>query len=160
VVSFDGFAEAPFGPLGEHMAQVKDCVGLVQPMFACVRDQDFDKLKEISSQVFKSEHKADVIKDEIRRSMPRMFSLPIYRGDLLSYLKLQDDMADAVEDVAVVLTIKNLALPAADDQESGPAGGLGRRCERLCQARVGRVRVSLQMHRSTRGSEGTRLPRP
>jgi len=113
VVSFDGFAEAPFGPLGEHMAQVKDCVGLVQPMFACVRDQDFDKLKEISSQVFKSEHKADVIKDEIRRSMPRMFSLPIYRGDLLSYLKLQDDMADAVEDVAVVLTIKNLALPAA-----------------------------------------------
>ena len=113
MVSFDGFAEAPFGPLGEHMAQVKQCVTLVEPMFECVRDRKYEELKELSSQVFKREHKADVIKDEIRRSMPRMFSLPIYRGDLLSYLKLQDDMADAVEDIAVVLMIKHLALPAA-----------------------------------------------
>ncbi len=54
-----------------------------------------------------------MIKDDIRQTIPKRFFLPVYRGDLLGYVKLQDDMADSVEDVAVLLTIKNLALPAA-----------------------------------------------
>jgi predicted phosphate transport protein (TIGR00153 family) len=112
VVSFERFAEAPFGPLSEHMAQVKECVALVEPIFTCVCEQDFERLKDLSEQVFKAEHKADVIKNEIRQAIPTTFALPVYRGDLLGYLKLQDDMADAVEDVAVVLMIKRLVLPA------------------------------------------------
>lgn len=109
--TFDRFEEAPFGPLGEHMARVKECVALVEPMFHCVRDGDFEKLTQLADQVFKTEHKADIIKEEIRLAIPRLFDLPIYRGDLLAHLKLQDDMADEVEDVAVVLTIKKLSMP-------------------------------------------------
>ncbi len=110
---FDRFQESPFGPLNEHMRQVKECVGLVRPMFELVRDKDFDGLRALTMQVFKTEHEADKIKTEIRRRIPRSFYLPIYRGDLLAYLKLQDDMADAVEDVAVLLTLKKLAMPAS-----------------------------------------------
>jgi len=108
---FDRFEESPFGPLGEHMREVKQCVALVEPMFQRVRERDFEGLRTITQQVFKIEHQADQIKHEIRRRIPKSFYLPIYRGDLLAYLKLQDDMADSVEDLAVLLTIKNLEMP-------------------------------------------------
>jgi uncharacterized protein len=110
---FDRFEESPFGPLGEHMREVKECVALVEPMFRRVQARDFEGLRAITQQVFKLEHQADQIKNEIRRRIPKSFYLPIYRGDLLAYLKLQDDMADSVEDVGVLLTIKNLEMPEA-----------------------------------------------
>jgi len=80
-------------------------------MFEAVRDQRYDDLQELAKKIFKVEHEADIIKDDIRRTIPKRFFLPVYRGDLLGYVKLQDDMADSVEDLAVLLTIKNLELP-------------------------------------------------
>ena len=109
----DLFKESPFEPLRYHMKTVWECVGFVRPMFEAVRDTKYDDLQEIARKVFKTEHEADIIKDDIRRTIPKRFFLPVYRGDLLGYLKLQDDMADAVEDLAVLLTIKHLILPAA-----------------------------------------------
>jgi predicted phosphate transport protein (TIGR00153 family) len=95
------------------MEKVKECVALVEPMFQSLRDHEYEKLKEIANQVFKAEHDADIIKDEIRQAIPRAFSLPLLRGDLLAYLKLQDDMADAVEDLAVLVTLKQLPMHEA-----------------------------------------------
>lgn len=108
----DLFRESPFEPLRYHMKTVMECVSLLRPMFDAVRDKQFDQLKALAEKTFKVEHEADIIKDDIRQTIPKRFFLPVYRGDLLGYVKLQDDMADAVEDIAVLLTIKNLALPA------------------------------------------------
>jgi predicted phosphate transport protein (TIGR00153 family) len=108
---FDWNEESPFEPLGRHMDQVRACVDLVLPIFECVRRQDYDELKRLSEQVFKAEHEADKIKDEIRRTIPKAFSLPVYRGDLLAYLHIQDDIADSVEDLAFQLMIKKLRMP-------------------------------------------------
>lgn len=108
----DMFRNSPFQPMHEHMVKVMACVGLVRPMFEAVRGNDRDKLEALAKDVFKTEHDADIVKDEIRQTIPHTFYLPVYRGDLLGHLKLQDDMADAVEDVAVLLTVKPLVLPA------------------------------------------------
>lgn len=105
------FCESPFEPLRYHMKTVMECVAYVQPMFEAVRDKRYDALRELVNKVFKTEHLADIIKDDIRQTIPKRFFLPVYRGDLLGYLKLQDDMADSIEDIAVLLTIKNIALP-------------------------------------------------
>ncbi len=105
------FRESPFEPLRFHMKTVMECVEFVTPMFEAVRDARYDTLQKLAEKVFKVEHQADIIKDDIRRTIPKRFFLPVYRGDLLGYLKLQDDMADSVEDIAVLLTLKNLALP-------------------------------------------------
>jgi len=64
-----------------------------------------------AQQISEKEHEADVIKDDIRKTIPKRFFLPVYRGDLLAYLKQQDDMADSAEDVAVLLNMKSLLLP-------------------------------------------------
>lgn len=108
---FDRFQHSPFERLSQHMAKVKECVALIAPMFDCVKSQDYEELPRLTERVFKTEHEADIIKNDIRRDLPMIFSLPVYRGDLLAFLKLQDDIADSVEDVAVLLTIKNLPLP-------------------------------------------------
>ena len=106
------FQKSPFEPMRHHMAAVMECVVLVKPMFEACMESDPGRLKEIAERVFKVEHEADQIKDEIRQVIPTRFVLPVYRGDLLGYLKLQDDMADAVEDVAALLTLKNLTIPS------------------------------------------------
>ena len=105
------FRQSPFEPLRLHMDKVMECVSYVKPMFERARDQDYDGLDKLVRTVFKQEHKADIIKDEIRQTIPKSFFLPVYRGDLLGYLALQDDMADSVEDVGVLLTIKRLVMP-------------------------------------------------
>ena len=107
----DLFRASPFEPLRFHMKTVMECVGFVTPMFEAVRDRNYDALKALAERVYKVEHQADIIKDDIRQTIPKRFFLPVYRGDLLGYLKLQDDMADSVEDIAVLLTLKNLDLP-------------------------------------------------
>lgn len=105
------FQHSPFEPLLHHLKIVRQCVTLVRPMFEAVRDENDGELDELVKRVFKTEHEADTIKDEIRQVIPRTFFLPVYRGDLLGYLKLQDDMADSVEDIAILLTIKKLRMP-------------------------------------------------
>lgn len=107
----DLFQDSPFEPLRYHMKSVMECVDFVRPMFEAARDGKFDELSELAKKVFKAEHTADLIKDDIRSTVPKRFFLPVYRGDLLGYVKLQDDMADSVEDLAVLLTIKRLLLP-------------------------------------------------
>jgi predicted phosphate transport protein (TIGR00153 family) len=95
------------------MEHVRTCVNLVSPMFECVRRGEHDRLKRLAEEVFKAEHEADKVKAEIRRTIPKAFSLPVYRGDLLAFLHVQDELADVAEDLAVQLTIKKLALPEA-----------------------------------------------
>jgi len=107
----DLFRESPFEPLRYHMKTVMECVSLVRPMFEALRDGQHDELQTLAKKIFKVEHEADIIKDDIRQMIPKRFFLPVYRGDLLGYLKLQDDMADAVEDIAVLMTLKKLELP-------------------------------------------------
>jgi len=110
----DGFSwrkQSPFEPLASHMEHVRRCVDLVGPMFECIRSGDHEKLQEFADAVFKAEHEADKIKAEIRQTIPKIFSLPVFRGDLLALLHVQDDLADTAEDLAVQLTIKKLEMP-------------------------------------------------
>lgn len=103
--------QSPFGPLAEHMRLVRKCVDLVMPMFERVRAREYEKLQQLAGEVFKAEYEADKIKTRIRQTIPNAFALPVYRGDLLAFVHVQDEMADSAEDLAVQLTIKKLELP-------------------------------------------------
>ena len=128
------FRHSPFEPLREHMDKVMECVGYLRPMLEATRDGDHEKLEKLTKDVFRVEHEADIIKDEIRQTIPKTFFLPVYRGDLLGYLALQDDMADAVEDVAVLLTIKKLTLPSAlVDETTGYVSDVLACCEKVSE---------------------------
>lgn len=108
----DLFRKSPFGPLHEHMAKVRECIVLMKPLFEAVfGGADDAEIERIVKKISKTEHQADIIKNEIRQSLPSSIFLPVNREDLLAYLKVQDDIADSIEDVSVILTLKRPKVP-------------------------------------------------
>ncbi len=110
---FSMFAKSPFKPLVSHIDLVQECVNQIIPLFEFLQARDYQKVEETSKRIEKFEHKADKIKDDIRSHLPQSIFLPVDKRDFMRLLSAQDDIADAVEDLAVLLRIKNLEIPGA-----------------------------------------------
>lgn len=104
------FGRSPFAPLKSHMHQVSECVHLLKKLFEAIEGKDYAKAEQISERICLQEHAADLIKNDIRNHLPKSLFLPIDRGHLLEILFLQDEIADAAEDVAVLTMLKVLEI--------------------------------------------------
>lgn len=104
------FGTSPFKPLLEHAKKVNECVGLIRPLMKALTDQDYKQIRALQDKVSKLEYEADGIKHTIRENVPRRYFLPVDRSDLTRYLRMQDSIADAVEDFAVILIIRNTKI--------------------------------------------------
>ena len=105
------FSKSPFKPLGSHMDKVRACVDQIKPLFKALDRRDYDEVGNVSELIVKLEHEADKIKDDIRTHMRQTVFLPVDKKDFMHLLSAQDDISDAVEDLAVLLRIKNLDTP-------------------------------------------------
>ena len=105
------FGKSPFEPLYQHMLKVKECVDLVKPLMESFINGEQDKVEKYAKQIFKAEHKADLVKKEIRRRVPKSVFLPVARGDILRFLKEQDSIADSAEDLAALVTMRPMSVP-------------------------------------------------
>lgn len=104
------FGRSPFMPLQLHMDKVSSCVHLLPELFDALEKQDYKLVQEIADKISEYEHQADLSKNDIRNHLPKGLYLAIDRSHLLDILSLQDSIADAAEDVAVLCTIKQLVL--------------------------------------------------
>ncbi len=102
------FGRSPFAPLQSHMEKVSDCVLLLDPLFLALKEKDYKKVIEIKKSISKKEHLADLTKNDIRNHLPKSLFLPIDRSSFLDILTLQDSFADKAEDIAVIVTLKEL----------------------------------------------------
>lgn len=93
------------------MGRVRACIDQLNPLFAALKKKDYEKIKDISHLIMKVEHDADVIKTNIRNNLLQSLFMAVDKRDFLRLLSAQDDMADAVEDLAVLIRIKNLEAP-------------------------------------------------
>ena len=105
------FAKSPFKPLVSHIDQVNECVNKIKPLFDAYVSKDYKKVAEIAKDISKIEYKADKIKTDIRQHLPQSIFLPVDKRDFMGLLSAQDDIADAVEDLAVLMRIKNIDTP-------------------------------------------------
>ena len=105
------FAKSPFKPLVSHIDQVNECVNKIKPLFDAYSSKDYKKVEEIAKDISKVEYKADKIKTDIRQHLPQSIFLPVDKRDFMGLLSAQDDIADAVEDLAVLMRIKNIEIP-------------------------------------------------
>jgi len=105
------FGKSPFEPLHQHMLKVKACVGLVRPLMDAFLKGEQEKVKDVAKKIFKAEHDADIVKKEIRGRLPKSILLPVARGDILRFLKEQDNIADSAEDLAALLTLRKTTVP-------------------------------------------------
>ncbi len=110
---FQIFARSPFEPLSQHATQVREVVDQLSPLMEAMLGEDWDQARAIYERISRLEHKADELKAEIRDHLPRSLFLPVDRGDLLRFLKEQDAIADSVEDLAVLVTMRETPTPEA-----------------------------------------------
>lgn len=104
------FGRSPFAPLQSHMESVSKCVHHLLALFDALEEKNYLLVEQIAEQISRFENDADLIKNDIRNHLPKSLFLPIDRGNLLEILSIQDRIADKAEDVAVLITLKNLEL--------------------------------------------------
>ena len=109
---FDLFAKSPFGPLQDHMRMAMKCVALIPDLFRALEENDVSTFEDLVEKIKDAEHAADIIKNEIRGDVPKTMFTPVDRDDLLNVLSQQDSISDYAEDVAVLLSMKELPFPA------------------------------------------------
>lgn len=104
------FGRSPFAPLQKHMEKIAECVHLLRPLFIALKVKDFSRVEKIALTISELEHAADLIKNDIRNHLPTGLLLAIDRGNFLNMLELQDSIADSVEDVSILLTLRPMEL--------------------------------------------------
>lgn len=105
------FGKSPFGPLAQHAEQVRATVELTTPLMEAFLAGERERTVELYERISKLEHKADIIKTDIRDHLPKSLLMPVDRGDVLTFLREQDRIADRAEDLAVLVTMR--ATPTA-----------------------------------------------
>lgn len=106
------FGRSPFAPLQIHMEKVGFCVRLLKSLFKAIEEKNFQEAEILAQKISEYEHAADLAKNDIRNNLSKSLYLPINRSQLLEILSIQDNIADAAEDVAVLTTLKPLTIPA------------------------------------------------
>ncbi|MFQ6050182.1 MAG: TIGR00153 family protein [Candidatus Hydrothermarchaeota archaeon] len=98
-------AKSPFGPLREHSEKVREAVILTDELVDAFCENDREKVEELTEKISSIEEEADAIKRGIKDHIPKTTFLPVDRGDILTWLDSQDDVANAAEDAAKLMTI-------------------------------------------------------
>ncbi len=100
------FGRSPFVPLQLHLDKVADCVEAAVAMLERIGGGDTDNLDETARGISLLEHKADLVKNDIRNNLPRGLFMAIDRGQLLEMLSLQDSIADQAEDIGILMSLR------------------------------------------------------
>lgn len=106
------FGNSPFKPLIAHMDKVKQAVLLLPEIIQSSASKDEKRTAELAKEISKFEHEADLIKNDLRNHMTSTLFMAIDKSRLLEMLSLQDSIADRAEDIAVVLTLKQIPFPS------------------------------------------------
>ena len=104
------FGKSPFIPLQLHLDKVADCVEAASTLLQEIIAGTISDIGESSRAISKLEHKADLVKNDIRNNLPRGLFLAIDRSQLLEILSLQDSIADCAEDIAVLMGIRSVKM--------------------------------------------------
>ncbi len=104
------FGRSPFVPLQLHLDKVADCVEAAFSLLERIREGEDPNVEETAREISKLEHKADLVKNDIRNNLPRGLFLAIDRSQLLEILSLQDSIADKAEDIGILMSLRSAKM--------------------------------------------------
>jgi predicted phosphate transport protein (TIGR00153 family) len=106
------FGRSPISPLQEHMYCVYQSIKNLTILLEGVNTVDQDRISTAAKALVKGEHKADLLKKELRHNLPKGLFMPIDRRDLLDVLLMQDQIANQGKSIARMITGRKMTLPA------------------------------------------------
>jgi predicted phosphate transport protein (TIGR00153 family) len=104
------FVRTPFDQLLSHMEKVVACLAKTAELLQVFEEASLSELDLLAARISEFEHEADLIKNDIRATLPKSFLFQFDRSNFLEILTLQDDLADVAEDIAAQLTTKKLHI--------------------------------------------------
>lgn len=105
------FGKSPISPLQQHMTSVHLCIAELKGFMVAIHAQDWDKAEKIQSKIGDKEEEADILKKNLRLSLPSTFMMPFSRRDLLDLLLIQDSIANRTKDVSGLMINRKMTLP-------------------------------------------------
>ena len=90
---------SPFDSLQEHVEKVKECAWVFKQAIECHVSSKCKTFEDFRQEVAKLESEADTIKQNIREHLPKGTRLFVDRFKIFRYLREQDQVLDAMEDV-------------------------------------------------------------
>ncbi len=102
---------SPVTGLLEHTEQVNACLDMLHPLLTAAVESRDQEVHDLAEKIFQLEQDADSRKVDLRASIPRSVFMPIPRGDMLTYVRMQDGLANKVEDLAMLLRIQPFWAP-------------------------------------------------
>ena len=108
---FNLFGRSPMRPLQQHIDKAHACVAALLPFFEAILRQDWDTAERIKNDIADLEKQADHLKKDLRLHLPQSLFLPVARGDILSLLVAQEQLANQAEDIAGMIIGRHMSLP-------------------------------------------------
>jgi predicted phosphate transport protein (TIGR00153 family) len=88
-------------------------VSLLNDVFAALKAGDQTRLRTLADRICQLETDADRIRNHLHEMLASKVLLPMRKEDLFAILEQQDSMADRAEDIACMLTYRDMSLPDA-----------------------------------------------
>ena len=107
------FGVSPIKPIQNHMAEVINCVSKLEDFLNATFADDWDTAAEVFDQISEAEQSADKLKKEFRMHMPKSLFMPVSRGDLLSIITQQDNIANLTKDICGIILGRQMSIPKA-----------------------------------------------
>ena len=103
--------KTPFGQLLEHMDKVRECIDLLGSGLLRYYKGDYNGFSELSENVPKLEHEADIIKRNLRNHLPNSLFMPVDKGKFMWALREQDKILDHAENLVRMLDMRHTKVP-------------------------------------------------
>jgi predicted phosphate transport protein (TIGR00153 family) len=106
------FGSSPVEPLQLHMGVCHRAASDLRALVAATQSQDWENAEACLRQISQREHEADVLKQQIRRTLtkPRML-MPVHREDLLKLILAQDAIANLAKKTGRLILWRKLVFP-------------------------------------------------
>ncbi|MBL7478360.1 TIGR00153 family protein [Legionella bononiensis] len=108
---FNMFGPSPIRPIEQHIRKAHQCAKQLYPFFEAVLKKDWKSANSIKEKIVSLEKEADLIKRDLRLHLPTGLFLPVSRTDLLELLSAQDRIANKAEDIAGLITSRQMTIP-------------------------------------------------
>ncbi len=105
------FGVSPVKPLQNHMSAAIKCVDLLDDFLKATFEDNWDSATEVFEQISGEEQNADDLKKQFRMHMPKSLFMPVSRGDLLSILTQQDNIANLTKDICGIILGRKMVIP-------------------------------------------------
>jgi TIGR00153 family protein len=102
------FGRSPFSPLQAHVELVSASIEVLFPLFSAIKEGDYQRVEALAQLVSSKERQADGVKNDIRSHLASGVFIPVSRLAMLEIISTQDSVADCAEDIAILLTVKEL----------------------------------------------------